>query len=54
VTTSFAFDSQLRAYVPVEMRTRFRRGVAAGEIQGRAIYSRFRQFEVRTEERLQP
>jgi hypothetical protein len=51
ITTWFAVDDRLGTNVPIEMR--FRRGTTTNEVRGTATYSRFRQFEVGTEEALQ-
>jgi hypothetical protein len=48
VTTSFEMDERLGTPVPVEMR--FKRSGAKNEVRGTATYSRFRQFQVGTEE----
>jgi hypothetical protein len=53
VTTVFAADDGLGIHVPVEMQYRFRRGTLGSELRGTATYGRFRQFEVRTEEKVE-
>ena len=51
ITTTFAHDDALGMDVPTEMREWYPDG--QGEITGVATYSRFRRFEVRTEEEIE-
>ncbi len=53
VVTSFTFDDTLQMTVPREMRTEHYFG-RSGLVRGHATYSRFRQFNVRTAERVEP
>jgi hypothetical protein len=48
VTTTFRFDDDLRLDVPAEMREEYWTGGTL--VTGTAVYSRFRRFNVRTEE----
>ena len=50
VTTTFRFDDDLHLDVPAEMREEYWTGGTL--VTGTAIYSRFRRFNVRTEERI--
>jgi len=59
VVTSFKVDTGLQLAVPGEMRTEhyfgrdaLRPGATFGLVRGHATYSRFRQFTVRTDERV--
>lgn len=51
VTTMFKPDSRLGILVPAEMTEEYR-PAAGGRISGRATYGRFRQFAVKTDERI--
>jgi len=50
VVTSFRFDDALQMAVPVEMRTEHDFGRAGSLVRGHATYSRFRRFNVQTNE----
>ena len=50
--TTFRYDEVLQVGVPVEMKTTWRRSASVVVI-GTAKYSNFRQFVVRTDERMQ-
>lgn len=52
VTTTFKRDSRLGILVPGEMIEEYR-PAAGGRISGRATYGRFRQFAVKTDERIE-
>lgn len=52
VVTLFTFDGELDLNVPAEMRDWYPDG--AGELRGVATYGKFRRFQVRTEETVQP
>lgn len=52
VTTTFKSDSRLGILVPEEMIEEYR-PAAGGRISGRATYARFRQFAVKTDERIE-
>jgi hypothetical protein len=49
IVTTYAFDEALGLNVPIEMRDWFPDG-SRGQVRGVATYSRFRRFQVRTEE----
>jgi hypothetical protein len=53
VITQFADDKALGIHVPTEMQYRFRTGTLGSEVRGMATYGRFRQFSVRTEEKVE-
>ena len=50
VTTTFRFDDDLHLDVPAEMREEY--WTAGTLVTGTAIYSRFRRFNIRTEEKI--
>jgi hypothetical protein len=52
VTTLFTFDEELGINVPTTMDDWYPQGT--GEFRGKATYGKFRRFEVRTEEKVQP
>ena len=52
VVTLFKFDEELGINVPAEMRDWYPDGT--GELRGVATYGRFRRFQVRTEEAVEP
>jgi hypothetical protein len=52
VVTLFRSDETLGLHVPVEMRDWYPDG--SGELRGVATYGRFRRFQVRTDETIQP
>jgi hypothetical protein len=52
VTTTFKPDAKLGILVPAEMIEEYR-PAAGGRISGRATYGRFRQFAVKTDERIE-
>jgi hypothetical protein len=52
VTTLFTFDEELGINVPTTMEDWYPQGT--GEFRGKASYGKFRRFEVRTQEAIQP
>ncbi len=52
VVTTYRFDEELGINVPAEMRDWYPDGT--GEVKGVATYGKFRRFEVRTDEAVQP
>jgi len=52
VTTLFTFDEELGINVPTTMEDWYPQGT--GEFRGKATYGKFRRFEVKTEEKVQP
>lgn len=50
ITTTYVFDDNLQINVPAEMREWYPDG--PGELTGKATYSHFRRFQVKTEEKV--
>ena len=52
ITTQFTFDEDLGINVPTSMEDWYPQGT--GEFRGKATYGKFRRFEVKTQEAIQP
>jgi hypothetical protein len=52
ITVTYQLDSGLGVWVPGRMDERYRRGRDTVEVRGRATYSRFRRFQVKTTENI--
>ena len=52
ITTLFKFDEDLGINVPAVMEDRYLDNI--GEFRGKATYGKFRRFEVKTQEAIQP
>jgi hypothetical protein len=52
ITVTYQLDAGLGVWVPARMDERYRRGRDTVEVRGRATYSRFRRFQVKTTENI--
>jgi hypothetical protein len=52
ITVTYQLDAGLGVWVPGRMDERYRRGRDTVEVRGRATYSRFRRFQVKTTENI--